>query len=222
MNTPDEKSLTADEKKSSDGRARGWTWIVYPESAPEDWRELLQAQAFPFAVSPLHDKDLNADGSFKKPHWHVVAYFSGKKSRKQVQELTDLTHSPGAQSVQDLRGIVRYLAHMDNPEKAQYPVDEIQAFGGFEVMKYILSGATKTATLNEIIDWIIANDVTEYADVVEYARVFKPQTWGALIFEGYTILLNSYCTSRRHRKRHASQPLIEQIAEENSGELPEA
>ncbi|WP_225354628.1 Rep family protein, partial [Ligilactobacillus murinus] len=55
-----------------DDRARTWTFIVYPESAPENWRDLLDEYHVPWVESPLHDKDINPDGTVKKAHWHVI------------------------------------------------------------------------------------------------------------------------------------------------------
>ena len=51
---------------------RYWTFLIYPESAPKDWKDILQQTFLPVAISPLHDKDLNADGEKKKPHYHII------------------------------------------------------------------------------------------------------------------------------------------------------
>src|SRR5699024_11179639 len=58
-------------RKDKDERTRNWTFVVYPESAPEDWREIIDDLHVPWIESPLHDKDVNPDGEIKKPHWHV-------------------------------------------------------------------------------------------------------------------------------------------------------
>ena len=42
-------------------KKRYWAMVLYPESAPENWKDLLQATGLQIAISPLHDKDLNAD-----------------------------------------------------------------------------------------------------------------------------------------------------------------
>ena len=39
--------------------ARGWDIIIYPESAPTNWLELLEETRMEIAISPLHDKDIN-------------------------------------------------------------------------------------------------------------------------------------------------------------------
>lgn len=52
-------------------RTRNWATVVYPESAPDDWIMKLQEQCVPALISLLHDKDINADGTRKKEHYHV-------------------------------------------------------------------------------------------------------------------------------------------------------
>ncbi|MFS5611931.1 Rep family protein [Streptococcus agalactiae] len=44
-------------------RGRNWWIVVYPESLPENWKEIISTE--PVAISPLHDKDVNADGTRK-------------------------------------------------------------------------------------------------------------------------------------------------------------
>lgn len=48
-----------------DDRARVWTFILYPDSAPEDWREVISSWHVPACASPLHQYDKNPDGSPK-------------------------------------------------------------------------------------------------------------------------------------------------------------
>uniref|UniRef100_UPI002896F8C0 Rep family protein n=1 Tax=Staphylococcus aureus TaxID=1280 RepID=UPI002896F8C0 len=57
--------------------SRTWGLVVYPESAPENWQELLSETVMQFAVSPLHDKDIKPDGDIKTPHWHVILIWDG-------------------------------------------------------------------------------------------------------------------------------------------------
>ena len=71
---------------AKDTRTRVWTFLVYPDSAPENWRDLLDEQHIEFIVSPLHDRDINPTGEPKKPHWHLMLTFEGKKSYEQNNE----------------------------------------------------------------------------------------------------------------------------------------
>lgn len=38
-------------------KARYFTFLLYPESIPEDWEMKLESIGLPIAISPLHDKD---------------------------------------------------------------------------------------------------------------------------------------------------------------------
>lgn len=62
-------------------KARYWWFVLYPESAREDWRDWLQSTGLPFAISPLHDKDKNPDGTDKKPHHHIIIAFNGPTTK---------------------------------------------------------------------------------------------------------------------------------------------
>ena len=67
-------------KKEKETRTRSWTFVLYPESAPADWRDKLDDYHIEWVESPLHDRDLNGDGTPKKPHIHVLLSFGSVKS----------------------------------------------------------------------------------------------------------------------------------------------
>ena len=74
---------------TKDGRARNYATVVYPESAPDGWQDILSEQFVPAFISPLHNMDVNPTGEQKKEHYHVMVMFEGKKSGDQVRELFD-------------------------------------------------------------------------------------------------------------------------------------
>ncbi|MCT0056778.1 hypothetical protein EFK39_10525 [Lactococcus lactis subsp. lactis] len=55
-------------------KARYFTFLLYPESIPDDWEQRFELLGVPMAISPIHDKDLsNVEGQkYKKAHYHVV------------------------------------------------------------------------------------------------------------------------------------------------------
>ena len=73
-----------------------------------------------FAISPLHDKDLNATGEPKKAHWHVIVVYGSPTTESNVKSLTERLNAPKPIPLEQVRGYYRYLTHKDNPEKAQY------------------------------------------------------------------------------------------------------
>ena len=58
-------------------RFLSWTCVVYPgESLPEKWKEILGELMIPWAISPVHDQDVNANGEKKKAHRHLLLAFT--------------------------------------------------------------------------------------------------------------------------------------------------
>ena len=55
-------------------KARYFTFLLYPESIPADWKQRLELIGVPIAISPLHDRDKsNVEGqTYKKAHYHVI------------------------------------------------------------------------------------------------------------------------------------------------------
>lgn len=51
-------------------KARYFTFLLYPESIPNNWIDNLELIGVPIAISPLHDKDLSdVEGQkYKKEH----------------------------------------------------------------------------------------------------------------------------------------------------------
>lgn len=73
-------------------RGRNWAIVVYPDSVPENWLEILKME--PVAISPLHDKDVTAEGEIKKAHYHLVLSYKGNKSFEQIDELARMLRAP--------------------------------------------------------------------------------------------------------------------------------
>lgn len=115
--------------KSGRGRTRNFATVVYPESAPENWFDILAEMKIPAFVSPLHNMDVNPTGEVKKEHYHVMIMFEGVKT---VEQALDVFRQIGGveycEQIQSLRGYARYLCHLDNPEKHQYNTEDVISF----------------------------------------------------------------------------------------------
>lgn len=185
-------------------RARVWTSILYPESMPDNYLDILSNMQIPLVLSPLHDLDLQSDGSLKKPHYHLIIMYCGKKSYSQV--CNDLSPLCGTipQRVRDTRSTVRYLIHKDNPEKAQYLINDIKLFGGVSIRDYFTDKINRDDLFEQIVDFIESEDITEFCDLVTYTRYNKPE-WRDIVFSSYTIFFNSYLTSRRNKIVHTER-----------------
>ena len=85
-------------------KGRDWTFIVYPESAPSNWRDTLNKTHLRWIESPLHDKDVNADGEVKKEHWHILLSYDGPVGLSAVKKITDELNCPAPQKSQVEKG----------------------------------------------------------------------------------------------------------------------
>lgn len=192
----------ANEKATpKDGRARIWTAIVYPDSAPENWQQILDDHHIEWCESPLHDQDFNpGTGELKKAHWHIVIAFDGKKSYEQVVDLLEPLKCPAPQRCHALKGVVRYLVHMDNPEKAQYSVSAIRGHGGFDVAAALApSSAQRYELIKEMCDWCRDNSVIEIQDLLDYASASRYDDWFPLLCDSCCVIMNAYIKSARNR-----------------------
>ena len=178
-------------------RVLSWTAVIYPESLPENWKDILGEMLVPWACSPLHDKDINADGSPKKPHYHLLLAFRTKKSFEQVKEITDKLHAPIPQPCRDTRALVRYFVHKDNPEKAQYKETDITSGGGFDIDTALsLTQSEEDEILFQICDFIGEQWVTEFHILDKYVRLEKREWWR--VFRKNTFYLSQIIKSQRH------------------------
>lgn len=156
-----------DKDSSKVVKGRDWTFIVYPESAPSNWREIIDETHLRWVESPLHDKDVNADGSVKKPHWHILISFDGPVTEKPCTDISEKVNGTLVQKVGSAKGLVRYMIHMDNPEKFQYNREDIVGHGGADVAGYFeLTATNRLELLKEIMIYIYENEVENYADFV--------------------------------------------------------
>lgn len=191
------------EKKSTDNRIRNWTFVLYEDSAPDNWRDVLDDMHIEWIESPWHDKDFTADGSPKKKHKHILLLFSGKKSYEQIKEITDLLGQPIPQRVHSAKATVRYMAHLDNPDKAQYNPYEIIAHGGIDVSDLLKpSSSERYSLIREMLDYIRSAGVTEFQDLMDYAAAEHFDDWFPLLCDNSAYVVGQYIKSQRHRSSH--------------------
>lgn len=157
----DEKTITSpSEGKEKVVKARHWVGIIYPESMPENWQEIIEESHVPCVLSPLHDRDINPDGTPKKPHYHIMISYANTTTNAGASKLlARLGSSLHAERVESPVGQYRYLTHRDNPEKAQYSERDIKKFNGWDYVDVIgkRSNSEEMKLATAIIDIIDAD-----------------------------------------------------------------
>lgn len=175
--------------------ARNFATVVYPESAPENWREILQELKTAVFISPLHDCDCNPDGEVKKAHYHVMLMYEGKKNINTIRELCATFGGVGCEKVESKRGYARYLCHLDNPEKAQYNPDDVTTYGGENYTVVIGTVLDKYKAIREMIAYCNDNGIISYSDLVEYCMVNRDD-WFRVLADNGTYMVREYLKSK--------------------------
>lgn len=153
-------------------KARYWSFVCYPESAPENWIHTLQMTGLPFCVSPLHDKDIDPTGEPKKAHYHVILCYNGPVTFSNVSKhITEPLGQPHPQYLQSVKGMHRYLTHKDNPDKYQYDEKDILSMNGFSIQDYAELSITDEDRIYDSIEQIIfENEITELYELTTYLK----------------------------------------------------
>lgn len=190
----------ADGKTSKNVKKRNWAFVLYPESAPDNWQEYLTETGLQCAISPLHQFDVNPTGEIKKAHYHVILCYSGPTSFNVVKKLTDELNQPIPQALEQVKGYYRYFTHKDNPEKYQYNDEDIQTINGFNILDY--SDLTRTEVnliKRRLIAVIRENEIIEYSDFMNYVNDNLTEEDFDIAVNN-TLFFNSYISSLRHSK----------------------
>lgn len=186
------------DKRTRDERVRNWTFLVYPESAIEGWRDVLDDLHIQWVESPLHEFDVNPTGEVKKPHYHILLMFEGKKSYSQVTEIAHSVNGTYPKVCQSAKGLVRYMAHLDNPEKAQYSPDDIIPHGGVDIQDLLKpTASSRYALISEMLEYIRTNGITEYFQLLDYASKNRYDDWFPVLCDSGTYVINAYIKSIR-------------------------
>lgn len=145
-------------------KKRNWAFVLYPESAPSDWRDRIGMYGVPCAVSPLHDMDVDKDGKPKKPHYHVILAYKHPTTFNNVKSFVESLGQPIPIPLQDLESYYRYLSHQDDADKAQYCADDVVTYCGFTPPR---DKKSTDECVVGLFAFIRDNQITDYAYLVD-------------------------------------------------------
>ena len=178
------------------GRTRNFATVLYPESAPEDWKEILSRQFVPVFISPLHDKDINPTGDSKKPHYHILIAYDTVKTLEQAKTLISLINGVGCEVVNSLRGYARYLCHLDNPDKFQYSQDDVSSLCGADYANVIGLATDKYKAFGEMQDFCEQYNVVSFYLLSKYARIHRTD-WYRILCDCGSVHMREFLKSRK-------------------------
>lgn len=163
-------------------KARYFTFLLYPESIPNDWNQRLGLMGVPIAISPLHDRDKsNVEGqTYKKAHYHVVYVAKNPVTTDSVRKRIQRALGPRSVSkvqivVQSMKNMYLYLTHESKDaiakNKHKYSKHDITLLNNFDIDRYItLDVEDKDDMLNDVCDLI---DDHNLANMRELRRFLK-------------------------------------------------
>ena len=131
---------------------RNYCLILYNEGEDLKVKEKI-IKNYDYAYC-LHDKDIIPEtGELKKAHHHFILKFNNTRSISAVSDELGLP-SNHLEYCRNLKGAVRYLIHMDDPDKYQYPAEDIKS--SFVVSNHISSSLPEDVQAQAICDYILS------------------------------------------------------------------
>lgn len=190
---------------TNNSKSRYWTFVVYEESAPHNWIEIIKSTFLPIAFI-YHDRDINDDGTIKKPHYHVFVQYGNTTTYKNIFELFGSICANGhIERVISPTGAYQYLTHKNRPEKTQYADDEIVWLNSFDPSTFAeWSPSEKMDNMRVIMLTVNSKKIYEYAGLLEYFAD-SPDTEMLKFCMFNTTLVNTYITSARHRLKKSNK-----------------
>lgn len=189
-------------------RFRNFATVIYLDSAPADWQERLFALHVPCFISPYHDQDVNPDGEIKKPHYHVMLMYDGVKSEDQVKMAFQSFGGVGFEVIQSIRGYARYLCHLDNPDKHQYPIEEVIECSGSDYLDVITLATDTYKAICEMMAWVRDTECYYFALLADYASQYR-EDWFRVLTHSCTIFMKEYIKTFTYLCRSVKMDILD-------------
>lgn len=136
---------------------------------------VLEQSFVPTLISPLHFKDIDSDGNYKKPHFHMLHMYGTKKDfTNQVLPFIqsfDGVPLPENMQINSQKGYARYLCHLD------VKPSELAVKPRYN-SKYVveLAGADYDSTVH-----MVSDDKTQIRDIFRFIRKYNVLSFAHLL-----------------------------------------
>lgn len=198
------------------GRTRNFAFIVYPDSAPADWIEILKGCLIQMFISPLHSPVINDnDEHERKAHYHVLIMFDNVKTLAQAEEISHLVNGTNPIMVNSLRSYARYLCHLDNPDKEQFGSDacmRVISTCGADYYEVISLNTDRLQVIHEMIVFVENYDIVSFYILAKYAAEHN-DSWHRALTTNCTVYMKHYLQSRLWSKERGLMNLVDENGE---------
>lgn len=147
------------------GRENTLATILYLEHHTRaEYIDMIQKTHLKAYLSPIH----NDSGC--KEHMHLMIFFDGLKSEKQIKEVIEQVGGVGKEKIYSNKGYARYLCHLDEKGKNVYNIDDVMEFADIKHYKdYIETENGQDDKFVLILQLIKEYNIIEFADLIDFA-----------------------------------------------------
>lgn len=110
-------------------RYRNWHIVVRGVYLISSLIHFLDTLPCSYVLSPLHDRDEDITGHLCSPHYHVLLLFDSPTTKEHVEALFINTLCSKPVGIFSLRDSIRYLCHLDSPNRPLYDVSQVLSRG---------------------------------------------------------------------------------------------
>lgn len=123
----------------------------------------------------LHDKDVfdnEEDEMQKKPHIHVLLHFASQKRASAIAKYL-MIEERFVQCVTNRDSFLRYMIHLDEPDKYQYKPEEVHSNRPILFFNALRRSKDKSERFKEVLEFIIQNKKYETFGEILIALIDK-------------------------------------------------
>lgn len=178
-------------------KSKYWAFIIYEDSCPKNYKEIITQWYLPVCISPRHDKDIKEDGELKKAHYHVLLCFGNTTTYKTALKYAEELGANIVKPISSSKGAYEYWTHKNNPEKAQYDEADMQYFGGFTKEDNIGKSENEVnemlATIIEIVNMKNFKELKQIYDFLDKSGMKEYRN----LLHNKTLFIKEYIKSRK-------------------------
>jgi len=182
-------------------KAHQWAFILYPESAPENWKQILTDTYLKIAISPIHDRDFDIEtGELKKAHYHILIIFGNNTTSSVADDISLSLHQTRCIAISNAWGYFQYLDHDRETDKTKYNHKDIVLLNGLtEGELQVLTKEQERELKRSIHVYIHDNYICEYDELLE--SLFQKDLDMYDYASSHTMFFNTIICSFRNRMK---------------------
>ncbi len=225
--------------KEREPRYYTYTFELYEESVPQNYIEIIQ-NFHTKAALIWHDKDVYSQSDYDKylknnntvPNWkvgdrkkihaHIVIKFNSLKTTRQILQLVEMLGVKYVEPVLNEYGMIRYLIHLDDKDKAQYKKEDIKLFCNYNIDSFFESDEMDKDIMSDIRLMSLEDEewAYDYSDFYTHILLTKGNEYANQI-EKHSTHFNYFLRSKRNRRDKRIQNREIELTEQNEQRIRE-